>query len=498
MRHFLDTQSFAQLASSHELIAVGSPAVLREVVESVSATPKCAFSGLQPFVYGGIWMRYERLLSEVMTYKYRRRSPSFEYRIFRRRWWSGLPVYSNSILLTDEEVSIRSPALASRQRVQTKRCGTWAIRLATRPLGSLPKVSWLQRVRPRAGLREALLSMMSRGVCFAILEVVGRWEQRRAKRFAMEIRRDGIQVLVLLSNAYEPHLRPILRSLRAADVRTLLVVDNWDNLSSKIALPELPDTMGVWGSQTKEHAVDIHGMPPERVFELGSARFIPYSASPKRIQGSLLVAKRVLFAGCSNAYSETPILRFLDERIDDVFPGQLSITYRPHPRRHQRIDGDVFHEENYRHVHLDCDNNGMVTYLRSIGRYQYVDFSLFNFVVSSPTSLSLEAALNGTPVILLATDDGVHPDTASIYLRNSTHFRGFGEIQGVRVANNLVELWDLFSSLASGSPEEGDSFLAHESAEALNRFCRMEFDMFGERLATAVLATLGCSSNGPH
>lgn len=489
VRNFLDTKAFGQLATEHDLIAVGTPAVLKKVLGSFAVAEKNIFTANQSFVYSGFWMRYERFLSEVITYRYRKRSTSFEYRIFRRRWWSRLSVYSDSILMTQDELCARLPSKVPRRPKLVGRDNDRSLRLAGRPIESFDALAWMRGVRLRQRIREEFYSVMSGGSWFAMLQALGRWNQRSAKRFAMEMSHQGVELVILLSNAYEPHLRPLLRSLRMAKVKTFLAVDNWDNLSSKIALPELPDAMGVWGAQAKRHAVEIHGMSSDRIFEIGSARFIPYADSVQSPVGALSSVKQVLFVGCSNSFLETPILKFLDRSIEHEFPGQLVVKYRPHPHRHQRVGGDVFNAMDYKHVGLERDRHHGLDSAPSEAVYRYVNFDEFCFVVGSPTSLSLEAALNRKTVILLATDDLVHPETASIYLRNSTHFEGFEDLQSVHAARDLNELWSLFSNFVFGS-QECDSSYEHDSDEALNWFCRTEFDKFGERLASAVTRTL--------
>lgn len=68
----------------------------------------------------------------------------------------------------------------------------------------------------------------------------------------------------------------IINIALSLNVPSYFLIDNWDNLSSKALYMKLPDYMGVWGQQTKLHAISIQKMSEENVHVLGSARFCPY------------------------------------------------------------------------------------------------------------------------------------------------------------------------------------------------------------------------------
>jgi hypothetical protein len=55
--------------------------------------------------------------------------------------------------------------------------------------------------------------------------------------------------------------------------KTLILVDNWDNLSSKSAFIKNPDYLGVWGKQSVDFASRFHEMLPDKVRVIGTPRF---------------------------------------------------------------------------------------------------------------------------------------------------------------------------------------------------------------------------------
>ena len=83
---------------------------------------------------------------------------------------------------------------------------------------------------------------------------------------------------------------------RIKGVPIFLVIDNWDNLSSKSILWEFPDLLGVWGPEMENDAIEIHRIPANRILQLGSSRVDMGSTSnfPGYIKSLM---PYVLFAG---------------------------------------------------------------------------------------------------------------------------------------------------------------------------------------------------------
>ena len=49
-----------------------------------------------------------------------------------------------------------------------------------------------------------------------------------------------------------------------------VLINNWDNLSSKGSFWYKPEFLGVWGQQMKEHAANIQNIPKKNIFITGS------------------------------------------------------------------------------------------------------------------------------------------------------------------------------------------------------------------------------------
>ena len=73
------------------------------------------------------------------------------------------------------------------------------------------------------------------------------------------------KIILFPSSAYDPVAIDLTLIGKSHKITTFNLIDNWDNLSSKSILWVLSDFVGVWGQQSKEHAIDIQCYNPESV-----------------------------------------------------------------------------------------------------------------------------------------------------------------------------------------------------------------------------------------
>jgi hypothetical protein len=135
------------------------------------------------------------------------------------------------------------------------------------------------------------------------------------------------------SSAFEPIVVNTLLAIRDTKALSLMLVDNWDNLSSKTVLWELPDYLATWGRQSSQHAIEIQGMESEKVFEIGTARFSNHLVARTTSTISKIGYDYVLFVGTFLEYDEYACLELLNNEIEanpQVY-GSLRVIYRPHP-----------------------------------------------------------------------------------------------------------------------------------------------------------------------
>jgi hypothetical protein len=79
------------------------------------------------------------------------------------------------------------------------------------------------------------------------------------------------------------------------------------------------------------------------------------------------------------------------------------------------------------------------------GKYAKL-LSSFDCVISTPTTMALEAMLMSVPVIIDISNDGIHRTTAGIHVNKYTHLEKFLDIKNLLISKNIEELKDhLFS-----------------------------------------------------
>jgi hypothetical protein len=137
----------------------------------------------------------------------------------------------------------------------------------------------------------------------------------------------------------------ILRAARALGVPTCLTVASWDNLTNKGLIREVPGTVVVWNEAQLTEAVELHGVPAERVRVSGAQNFDEWFArAPSSTAGEFI--KRLgldperpylLYLGSSSfiAPEEAAFAVEWLRRLRAVDHEQLKgigVLFRPHPQ----------------------------------------------------------------------------------------------------------------------------------------------------------------------
>ena len=90
-------------------------------------------------------------------------------------------------------------------------------------------------------------------------------------------------LIIYPTHSMEPELLKIQKLSERYNSKTFHIIDNWDNLSTSPYYEFKPDFIGVWGKQTKMHAVKIHNFKKNNVFLIGNCRFDNYFKLKKKI-----------------------------------------------------------------------------------------------------------------------------------------------------------------------------------------------------------------------
>jgi hypothetical protein len=257
------------------------------------------------------------------------------------------------------------------------------------------------------------------------------------------LRRHAPDVLVLTSLTYARSQQlDLLKAARRLKIPVAAAITSWDHLSSKALLHVLPDQVIVWNDVQRREAVDMHGVPEERVVLTGAQCYDQwFTRRPARTREEFcravgLRADRPFVLWVHSALSPSPdppepalVVRWIDSlrRHSDPRLRELGVLVRPHPERLKEWTGISLeeHENVAFHGRNPIDPEAKNDYFDSL----YYSSAVVGLV----TSAFLEAAIVGRPVLtFLLPEYRMHQE-------EMIHFRYLTEVEGglLRTAPDL-------------------------------------------------------------
>jgi hypothetical protein len=222
-------------------------------------------------------------------------------------------------------------------------------------------------------------------------------------------------------------------SARAAGIRTVLCVGSWDHLSSKALLRQFPDRITVWNEIQKKEAVELHGVPPERVTVTGAQSFDQwFGRKPTRTRREfchrvgldpdkpfvLWVSSSLFRRTANDAHIAEQWIQAL-RTSDDPVVREAGILVRPHPSRldeWQNIDLTAYKNVAFWGAH-PVDPEAKDDYFESL-HYSAA-------VVGTNTSAFLEAGIVGREVYAILL-----PDVSPNNQEGTIHFHYLLDVAG--------------------------------------------------------------------
>ena len=288
---------------------------------------------------------------------------------------------------------------------------------------------------------------------------------KEVTRFLLAESPDAVLVTPLVELA-SPQT-PLVRAARALRIPVALCVASWDNLTNKGLIREALDLVAVWNEPQRREAIELHGVPPERVVATGANPYdhwFNWATSTTRDEFRARVrlptdAPFVLYLGSSPfiAPDEVPFvmrwLRFLREHADPTIRG-LGVLIRPHPQNAaQWSDVDVSSLGPVA-VHPRSGEDPVNDAAKSL-YYDSIHHS--GGVVGINTSALIESAIVGRTVYTLALPEVREAQEGTL------HFRHLVQAGGglLEVAHSLDEHADQLRRglAAGGSGERNRAFL---------------------------------------
>ncbi|MBI5370008.1 hypothetical protein HZA85_02380 [Candidatus Uhrbacteria bacterium] len=237
-------------------------------------------------------------------------------------------------------------------------------------------------------------------------------------------------MVVISATEMHPFERLILTRAKQQHLRTILIQHGVTNETTKnlvVNTPSIVSSLFVWGSCAKQYFVN-HGVDENRITITGSPALTPLFSAPKKgdreqrlAQFSLPDQHFILFSGQHFDLTKNAALCMLVLNAHRQFTSRTSTTWKllitPHPAK-SPYDAKNFFENLVRDHGLKLEHD---VFIRSATSNINDLLELPEVLITSSSTLHVEAALQGIPVILLNIDEVADMDMVTLQAAWSAH-----------------------------------------------------------------------------
>jgi len=210
---------------------------------------------------------------------------------------------------------------------------------------------------------------------------------------------------IIVSNHSDLSHEIVAENLIRTQKPLIQVMENWDNISSKVCPTREAEALVVWGEQTRRHASAIHGFPIEKTHSLGSSRlnnekFLQFIRSTSIRETSTQRQISLFYPGFGGSH-ET--IDFFANMLNEINSGgdSFRLTFRPHPLMLPKTTPDE--NSNFPEL-LKIDSP--ITDQQVDPIWPILDHSIYtelmkaDIVIGTPSTFLLEAMLLNKKIIL--------------------------------------------------------------------------------------------------
>ena len=430
VRNYLNSNALSSLAKKHDLY------LLYKDTLTLQESSTLVFKEVSTFKAQD-YLNISRLVQDLQMLRWKNKSSGFRYRIKRKfpplKW---------------EVIQIRDQIIG-RIRMSEITFGNYFKRDKILSLVKIFLVClYLSAVVVRKKLKKLILFAVSSRFIFPIAMRSLLFIRKKNTMISNYLLDNDFDLLLYPSSAYEPELIDIVNAARRFKVKSLMLVDNWDNLSSKTVISHKPDFIATWGDQSSTHAVEIQGFPRDRCFNLGTPRIDPYFFHKPFDADASLEFQYILVVGSSAPYDEAGLIYKLDDEVSqnpNIY-GEVKILFRPHPLR---TSLDRVALENLKSTLLDTSVQKY--YLRAgnqnldriplpplDGYHQLIGNA--SIVVSGITSMMIEASIFNKKCLVMGFDEASNITNPAMMLSVYPHFQGIENLPNLKVCRDQESL----------------------------------------------------------
>lgn len=231
-------------------------------------------------------------------------------------------------------------------------------------------------------------------------------------RMVAYLRRHAPDVLVLTSLTYSRSQQlDLLKAARLLNIPVAAAILSWDHLSSKALIHVVPDMVIVWNDVQRREAIEMHGVPADRLVQTGAQCYDQwFTRTPRRTRDEFcrsmgLRSDRPFVVWVHSALTPTPdppephlVMRWIEALRDQPDPQlrSLGVLVRPHPERLKEWNG--IRLDGFENVAFHGGNP-----IDARSRDDYFDALYYSSaVIGLVTSAFLEAAIVGRPILTFA------------------------------------------------------------------------------------------------
>ena len=258
-------------------------------------------------------------------------------------------------------------------------------------------------------VKEAIRKLLRNRELIALLIFKSAFQKARQK-IAVEIEKNQVNftasdVNIVVSSYSDLANEAVIDSLSRTKKPLIQVVDNWDNICSKVCPTKKAEALVVWGEQTKRHASDIHNFPKDKIHTIGSSRLTKRVIDNLKneiinVEANASAPIKLFYAGFGVKH-ET--LDFFEELLNDVNlrGSHFQLTVRPHPTSMK-----IFFEQSYAtlpkmlRIDLPKIDEDIDPIWPILDRDIYKDLIAADIVIGTPSTLILEAMLLNKKIIM--------------------------------------------------------------------------------------------------
>jgi hypothetical protein len=206
-----------------------------------------------------------------------------------------------------------------------------------------------------------------------------------------------------------------------------------------------PELIGVWGEQSRQHAIKIQKFQEDKVVNIGTPRFENYFKERDNYHKSFFDFDYILFLGTALEFNEIKILKIIDNFIikNKTQISKTKIVYRPHP---WRMGADKIKLADFQNIVIDPQVE--VNYFESqfVNTEFQPDINYYTsliknskFVVGGLTSMIIESSIFYKNYIVTAFPEKQFNNQYNS-LKYMVHFKELNSLNNLVITTNIDDL----------------------------------------------------------